>query len=206
MTARLDPANVTVVAATGLEARAVRGALHAAGLLAVRVVRSGIGLSRTGGSGLGAIVVTCGLAGGIDPGLESGTVLIPAAIMRPDGEACACDPELVEALRRAARSLGQEPESGPLVTSATLVSGEMRAALARTGAVAVDMETGLIEAERLATVRVVLDTPARELSDAWLAPLRAATTPSAWAELPWLLLDAPRFARRAATILARALG
>ena len=70
------------------------------------------------------------------------------------------------------------------------------------GAVAADMETGLLDAARLATVRVVLDTPDRELGAAWLRPATALLPPAAWRQLPWLAREAPRCARLAAAVLA----
>src|SRR2546429_5554522 len=60
------------------------------------------------------------------------------------------------------------------------------------------METGLVLADRVATVRVVLDTPDRELAAAWTRPGRALRSPAAWRELPWLAREGPPCARPAA--------
>ncbi|HKF77579.1 MAG TPA: hypothetical protein VKF59_15675, partial [Candidatus Dormibacteraeota bacterium] len=68
-----------------------------------------------------------------------------------------------------------------------------------------DMETGLVEGVPVATVRVVLDTPDRELSPAWARPWTALWQPRAWTELPWLAREGPRCARLAAAVLAAAL-
>jgi 4-hydroxy-3-methylbut-2-enyl diphosphate reductase len=61
-------------------------------------------------------------------------------------------------LRRAGRTV----HVGPIVSSTTIVHGERRAALARTGALAVDMESAwvarVLAAHRLVVVRVVADT------------------------------------------------
>ena len=73
------------------------------------------------------------------------------------------------------------------------------------GFAGVDMETALIDAPKIAAVRVILDTPTRELSEAWLSPLRVLVTPSAWSELPWLMREAPRLSRLAARVIASAL-
>jgi hypothetical protein len=77
--------------------------------------------------------------------------------------------------------------------------------LAERGCAAVDMETGRISAPRLAAVRVVLDTPEREISAVWDRPLRAALRPGVWREAMWLWREAPRCARRAAAVVAAGL-
>ena len=187
-----------VVTATRLETRAVRRALPGA-----RLVRAGVSLSRLRGP-LAGPVVTCGLAGALRPGVATGTVLVPECVIRPDGAVLRCDPRLVEALVAAARRLGLEPVQAPMLTSKTLVMGAQRGGWAERGYVAADMETGLREDGRVASVRVVLDTPERELSAVWLHPARAIWQPRAWGELPWLLREAPRCARRAADVLALA--
>ncbi len=73
------------------------------------------------------------------------------------------------------------------------------------GCVAVDMETGLLTAPRIAAVRVVLDTPERDLSEVWRWPALAFAHPGVWREALWLSREAPRCARRAAAVLAVAL-
>ena len=68
------------------------------------------------------------------------------------------------------------------------------------------METGLIPAKRLAAVRVILDTPQRELSEVWLHPATALVRPDVWPQALWLARQGPRCARLAAEVLAAALG
>jgi hypothetical protein len=191
--------SVTIVAATRLEARAVRRAVGAA-----RVVRAGVALSRLRAPLEGA-VVTCGLAGALRPGLGTGTVVVPWSVLRADGSVLACDPELAAALASAALSLGLPLEQAPLASGDELIVGEARWRWARRGCAAADMETGLLTAERVAAVRVVLDTPERELAAAWRRPTQALLSPAAWRELPWLAREAPRCARLAAGVLAAAL-
>ena len=58
---------------------------------------------------------------------------------------------------------------------------------------------------RLAVVRVVLDTPERELSPKWERPWRAVLDPRLVREALWLLPHSRRFALRAAEVLADAL-
>ena len=72
------------------------------------------------------------------------------------------------------------------------------------GYAGVDMETGLLDAPRIAAVRVILDTPQHELSPDWLRPARALRNPRNWPQALWLARDAPRCARRAAEVVAAA--
>ena len=192
----IDP---TIVTAVPLETRAVRRALPGA-----RVVEVGVGLSRLRSPLVGPIV-TCGLAGALRADLDTGAVVVPDRVRGPDGTERPCDAELVARLAAGARRLGLEPVAGTLLTSATLVVGAERRRWAERGCVAADMETGLLAADRLAAVRVVLDTPERELSGAWQRPWRALLHPGAWRELPWLARESPRCARLAAAVLAAAL-
>lgn len=197
-----DTGRLTVVAPTGIEARAARRALPG-----VHVVRSGVSLKRLphAGASLAGTIVTCGVAGSLVPELRTGTVLVPRRVLRPDGRMLECDPALVAALAAAARRLGREPELGPMATMPALVVGAERAAWAGRGCVGADMETGLLGGDRVASIRVVLDTPERELDPAWGRPLAVLWHPRAWAQLPWLATRAPRCARLAAEVLASAL-
>jgi 4-hydroxy-3-methylbut-2-en-1-yl diphosphate reductase len=198
----IDVGELTVVAPTGLEARAARRAMPG-----VRIVRSGVSLSRLphAGASLTGIVVTCGVAGSLRSGLPTGTVLVPRRVLRPDGRALECDAGLVAALAAAARRLGREPDESPMATTPTLVVGAERAAWAARGCAGADMETGLLAGGRVASIRVVLDTPERELHAAWGRPLTVLWHPGAWPQLPWLAAEAPRCARLAAEVLAEAL-
>jgi hypothetical protein len=189
---------LTVVTATSVETRAARKALPPS----VRVVQCGIAANRT--DDFGDVAISCGLAGGLRSKLPTGTVVIPSVVRRPDGSMLRCDPELSELLRTAARNLGHEPVDAPLLTSATLVHGNERAKWAADYA-AVDMETGLIDAPRVACVRVILDTPQREISPLWLKPAHALFTPSAWRDLPFLAREGPRCSQLAAEIIAATL-
>jgi 4-hydroxy-3-methylbut-2-enyl diphosphate reductase len=191
-----------IVAATAPEARAVRRVLPSA-----EVIQSGMSLAdlprerwpRTGA------VVTVGVAGALRAGLPTGTVVVPTRVLRPSGAVVECDPALVEALGAAARCLGHEPDLGTMATTPGLVVGAERAEWAARGCASADMETGLLEADRIASVRVVLDTPERELHLAWRRPITVLWHPAAWPQLPWLAVEAPRCARLAAEVLAEAL-
>jgi nucleoside phosphorylase len=169
----------------------------------VRVVETGVAL-RKRSHDLGDVVISCGLAGGLHSHLASGTILIPHEVRRPDGTTLACDAQLVAALIAGARSLGREPVTDLLLTAETIVRGESRAHWSKRGHAGADMETGLLRAARVAAVRVVLDTPGRELSADWLDPLRAMLKPQNWVEALWLAREAPRYARLAARVVAAA--
>ncbi|MGH7660056.1 MAG: hypothetical protein ACRENA_03955 [Vulcanimicrobiaceae bacterium] len=187
-----------VLTATRLEERTVKRELKSAN---ARVVRSGVG---RGGS-FDEDVISCGLGGGLRRDVPSGTVVIASEIARPTGERVVCDTRFVEALASSAHALGVTPLVAPLVTSSALVRESGRQIWADRGFAAVDMESGLVFAPRVAAVRVLLDTPERELSEGWLQPWSLLMRPSMWVDLPWLAAEAPRFARLAAKIVAAAL-
>jgi hypothetical protein len=190
--------NLEVLAPTRLEYWALRAVRPPA---AVR--RCGVGLTDWAAGRAVESIVTCGLAGSLLPGVGPGTVHIPELVRDPDGHVVRCDARLRTALVRGARALGFNPETGPLFTADTLVTGPARDGWAQRGFVVADMETGLVarRVARFATVRVVLDTPRRSISDHWLAPSRTALRPSVWPELLWLSFAAPRYALRAARVL-----
>ncbi|HEY9181534.1 MAG TPA: hypothetical protein VIO32_12510 [Candidatus Baltobacteraceae bacterium] len=189
---------VTVVAATGTEARAIRRYATDG----ITVVQAGIALKRA--HRFDGLVISCGLAGGVRSGLPAGTPLIPERVYGPDDREIVCDTQAVAALTRAARDLGCAPVHDPLFTSRTLVHGIARKDLEARGFAGVDMETALLDAPRIACVRVVLDTQEREISPAWLRPWSVLFQPFALRDLPFLLREAPRAADLAARIAVQA--
>ena len=189
-----------MIAATRLEAWAVRRALPRG-----RIIEAGVGLRRLRGRNLGEAAVSCGVAGGVRPGLPTGSVVIPQRVLRANGEWVTCDPSLVAALVAASHELGLKPEFGAIGTAAAFVRGTDRKSWAERGCAAVDMETGLLTAPRIAAVRVILDTPERDLSEAWRRPASALVRPETWREAFWLFREAPRCAARAAAIVAAGL-
>jgi hypothetical protein len=192
-----------ILAPTFLEYWAVRSMLPSA-----RASWAGVRLTRWKGVHQGSVVVVCGLAGALMPGLSPGTVLIPERVGLADGSFLQCDPPLVQALVRAAHTLHFRPDSRPLLTAQTLIVGNDRHSWFQRGFVAADMETGLLARQglRVATIRVVLDSPEQNISPDWLRPTIALLQPSLWRELFWLSLMAPRYALRAAHILKVGLG
>ncbi len=186
-----------ILAPTFLEYWAVRHTLpHACASWA------GVRLARWKGTRHG-IVVVCGLAGALAPGLTPGTVLIPERVGLADGRIMHCDSTLVQALMEAAHALHFRPETGPLLTAPSLIVGGDRHHWFQRGFVAADMETGLLAGRnlRVATVRVVLDSPEYSISPDWLQSTRALLQPTLWRELFWLSRMAPRYALQAAHVL-----
>ncbi|MDQ6846850.1 MAG: hypothetical protein M3019_04610 [Candidatus Dormibacteraeota bacterium] len=200
--AALDPDDVTVVAAMANEARPLRRLLPQ-----LRLVEAGIGLADLGAPPSTPVAFSVGLAGGFDPNLAHGTVVIPREVAREDGMMVACDVAWSAALERASLRLGFPTVTEPLLSAAALVTRAGRAMWFAKGFAAVDMETALLAAmvPRVAAVRVILDNPAHEISPAWVNPRRAAANPRHWREAAWLARWVPRYTTRAALVIAAAL-
>lgn len=199
----LDARDLTVVVAMGVEARPARRLLAG-----VPVVRAGIGLAALDRAQLRTrVVLSVGVAGGLDVQLGTGTVVVPRHVAGDDGVLVACDPEWSAALAAASRRLGFPTVEAPILSSAALVTGASRASWAARGFAAADMESAPLAAlvARVGAVRVVLDTPTREISPAWARPAVAALDPRNWREGAWLARATPWCARRAAQVVAAAL-
>jgi hypothetical protein len=198
---------VVVLAAMGMEWHAIRRVFSATGSPA-QVVRCGIGLQRwSPPQPPMPAFITCGLAGGLRSDLPPGTVVVASSVAMEDGEPVACDPGWVAALVAGARACGHEPVVGPVLTARRLVVGDARGAWAGKGFVAAEMETALLvpTGAPLASLRVILDAPAAEVSEHWVRPGRAAVDPRRWREAMWLAARAPRYTRLAARCLAAGL-
>ncbi len=195
----IEARDVTVIAPMRLEANALRRECPH-----LRIVESGIALANVDPATLGDTVISYGLAGGLLTSLPTGSVLIPREVERPNGERVACDPPLQRALAQSARQLGVAPIEGPMITSTEIVHGDARRRLGARGLAGVDMESGLLTAPRIAVIRVILDTPQRELSDSWVHPAKALMNPFLWPEAVWLARNATPCARLAARILSGA--
>lgn len=194
-------ADVQILAPTFLERWAVRRTLPH-----LRAAWTGTRLARWKGAREGSGLVVCGLAGALAPGLRAGTVLVPEWVGRPDGTMLRCDAGLARALLQAASELGFQPETGPMLTAPSLVTGSDRERWAESGYLAADMETGLLAGQglRVATVRVILDDAQHPISEEWLTPLQAMLRPAMWHELWWLFRVAPVYSLRAAAVLKAA--
>jgi 4-hydroxy-3-methylbut-2-enyl diphosphate reductase len=189
-------ASLVLLAPMRLEARAAR-----AGAPALAIRRTGMGARRAQRAGEQlrhdgtATALVVGLCGALDPALRPGDVVLASELRGPDGASIPCpDPSV---LAGALRAQGLRVHVGPIASSTRLVTGGRRAPLARTGALAVDMESAWIAAAAgatpVATLRVVLDTPDHELRRPWRtvtnllrarAVLReACRVVAAWAEV-----------------------
>jgi 4-hydroxy-3-methylbut-2-enyl diphosphate reductase len=163
--------DLTVATALRLEALVVRAALPGA-----RLVRTGMGPRRAGAAaarwvaGQPAALAVAGVCGGLDPRLRPGDVVVASEVRGPDGVlVCPSGRPLVAAL--AGRGL--RAHLGPLVSVDHAVRGGERARLHAEGAIAADMESAFLAAAAgltashgppLAVLRVVSDTPGRELA------------------------------------------
>ena len=115
-------------------------------------------------------LLSFGVAGGLAPGLAAGTIVIPSFVLTPAGE-ITCDVDWV-------RRLGG-PSHGPILGHGAVVAtaAEKASLHAGTGAVAVDLESGVLAmnalAERLpfAVVRAICDPAECSLPKAALVAL-----------------------------------
>jgi hypothetical protein len=131
-----------------------------AGLLAARWPRLQAGFNRP-------LVISGGVCGALAPDLSAGDLVLPESVLGPDGERLNVTPTP----HRRALDLAGSARAGLLATAREVVAtAEAKAALfARTGALAVDMESSLILAHAAAAgcpalvVRGVSDTAAEGL-------------------------------------------
>ena len=219
-----EHAQLLVLAPMRLEARAVRS-----GAPWSRIEKIGMGPRRARDAARlthdpdGCQALIAGVCGALDPSLEPGDVIL-ASELRTDHDTLACpDPTILAGVLRRG---GLRVHIGPIVSSSGLVFGARRRELARSGALAVDMESawlaGDARARSLTTLRVVLDTPRYEIhrparaAVAWRRAFRSLREASALLE-GWaaalgtreVMLAAPRAScagvTRAVEIVERAL-
>lgn len=144
-------------------------------------------------------LISWGYAGGLNPELEAGTLIVPAAILTRDGRLYETDTKWRENLLNALGDLGSSSGARLLSSDRVLVSAiEKRRAFDETGAAAVDMESAaIVSAANSAglpcvVLRFVFDAAKDSLprdADRWidsggnqrLAPLGAALlSPRQW--------------------------
>lgn len=183
-----------VVAALPAEARALGPSMrHADGdsfeelaaLSGSRLAISGIGYEAAAASARALVdagvtaLMTFGLAGGLDPGLKSGSIVLPVELISPSGArfvTCRSWRERIAAAVSSSRAVSE----GILLTSALAIDSvaAKTAAYKVSGAVAVDMESAAVAevaaAARLPfiAVRVIVDTAADVLPRAVVAASR----------------------------------
>lgn len=153
--------SLLVCAPMRIEARALR-----AGLPAGSVRRTGWGPRRSSESagnlaaGRFSALAVAGLGGGLDPAIRSGRIVVASEVRGQHGiVSCPFAALLVEELARQ----GLPVTCGPVISTDHVVRGPERTELARSGALAVDMESAELAAAAhgrpLAVARVLLDTP-----------------------------------------------
>jgi 4-hydroxy-3-methylbut-2-enyl diphosphate reductase len=135
-----------------------------------KVVRTGMGHVRAHAAANrlasevkpGAAVVLAGISGGLAAELAPGEIVVATSVRGPDGDELHLSSTDAAAVAAELREAGRSVHLGPIVSSKTLVHGERRAELARSGALAVDMESAWVaralSGHRLVIVRIVADT------------------------------------------------
>lgn len=150
---------VTVVTALRIEALSLGGRTVHCGMGPARAAACGVELARA--LPPGHPVAIAGVAGGLDPALPAGALVVACEVAKPGKPATALPHAraLAEILDRA----GVEVYLRPVVTTDRLVRGATRRQLASGGAAAVDMESAsLMESlpgRPLVVVRALADTP-----------------------------------------------
>jgi adenosylhomocysteine nucleosidase len=128
-------------------------------------------------------LVSFGIAGGLAPGLASGTVIVSGEVIS-ERQSWKVDPQHRERLSEFARSI--HAVEGPVFGASSIIAtqSEKQRVWAATGALAVDLESEIVA--RTATqlgipfvvLRTVADTARRDLPPASLIPLAADGTPN----------------------------
>ena len=118
----------------------------AAGGRPVWVVRTGVGVERAAAATAAApadaaLVVSTGCAGGLDPTLRPGDLVVASAIIDPAGDTLPADPQHAATALRQAQEAGLRAGSGAVRCSASVLADvAAKRAAAAGGAVAVEME------------------------------------------------------------------
>jgi adenosylhomocysteine nucleosidase len=179
-----------VVAALEAEARTLGPAVHRRDGLSLLSDGALLAVSGMGGAPAAlaarrlveagaAALMSFGLAGGLDPALRAGTVVLPSEVISRGGARFLTSPGWREQLERAI-ALQRSVAGGILLTSAQPIGAvaDKAAAFRETGAVAVDMESlGVAEVAAahnlpFIAVRVIVDTAADVLPRTVMAATR----------------------------------
>jgi nucleoside phosphorylase len=163
--------DVLVTAPLRLEALAIK-----AGARRLRIQQTGMGPGRSKAavpllqSDPALALVVMGVCGGLDDRCEPGDVVVANELL--DGERRADDLRIAcpsaEPLAQAFERCGISVRRGTVVSVAHIARGETRVKLRERGATVVDMESAWLVAGALrrpfAVIRVVADTPSREVT------------------------------------------
>ncbi len=162
-----------IVAPLRLEAVMIRRGIRCApGQRAARVRQTGMG-PRKARAAVRALagdparrVLVMGFGGGLDDEGEVGEAVVAEAVLGPEDERVECAG--AEELEAALRAGGMRVRTGVVASVERLAMGEARTRLRERGAVAVDMESVWLApgvgGRPFAVVRVISDTPGRELT------------------------------------------
>ncbi len=151
-------ADLTVVSPLRIEALALGGDVTLIGMGRSKATAAGARLAAMPHSQPVALV---GVAGGLDPELRVGQLVVATEVRTVDGSIVRPLPG-AERIAEELRQKGIDVRTGPIVSSPRLVRGGKRAALASSGAIAVDMESAWLADQLpdrpLAVVRSISDT------------------------------------------------
>jgi adenosylhomocysteine nucleosidase len=183
---------VTVVAITGLraEARLARGAGFAVICAGGNPARTAAALDKAIAEGVEGLI-SFGIAGGLDPQLRSGTLVAASAVIQADGTRHATDEAWRRALSADVGTVTGDIYGGEAIVATT---AEKAALHARTGALAVDLESLVVARAAqhaklpFIVLRAIADPAMRSLPPAALIPLSADGSP----HLPRVLLSVLR--------------
>jgi 4-hydroxy-3-methylbut-2-enyl diphosphate reductase len=165
--------DLVIAAPLRLEAVMIRrGIKRAPSQRAARVRQTGMGPGRARAAAQALAgdparrLLVMGFGGGLDDEGEVGEAIVAEAVLGPDDERVECvgATELAAALRDG----GMRVRTGVVASVERLAMGETRTRLRERGAIAVDMESVWLApgagGRPFAVVRVVSDTPGRELT------------------------------------------
>jgi 4-hydroxy-3-methylbut-2-enyl diphosphate reductase len=166
-------ADLTVVAPLRIEALALGGDVTLIGMGRARATAAGARLAALPRS---RAVALAGVAGGLDPDLRVGQLVVATEVRTVDGSIVRSLPG-AERIAHDLREKGIDVRTGPIVSSPRLVRGGQRAALAASGAIAVDMESAWLANQLpdrpLAVIRSISDSADRGMV---LGGMRALAT------------------------------